>query len=247
MVPLPTSTVHRRVGEAAHPGPPSDAPTCPLPAPVTSDPPICPTCLDPTHSSDSTRRRIAFWPGCQHPITFRASPHGSQCRAVPSAVRPGPLALTLNLWMPAQRWRSTRSSTPDADAPIPSRPLDPAPTPAMPRASATPAPGGLWHTRGPPAAPVLVPANSWLYVPLLHAAAGDLHADALEAWRRDSRSAPWWDSTSHALAAAAPVTADTLRSALLDHSPDGASSAARLAHSAANTPADARFHLGWAC
>ena len=135
----------------------------------------------------------------------------------------------------------------DADAPIPSRPLDPAPTPAMPRASATPAPGGLWHTRGPPAAPVLVPANSWLYVPLLHAAAGDLHADALEAWRRDSRAAPWWDSTSQALAAAAPVTADTLRSALLDHSPDGASSAARLAHSAANTPADARFHLGWAC
>ena len=117
----------------------------------------------------------------------------------------------------------------------------------MPRASATPAPGGLWHTRGPPAAPVLVPANSRLYVPLLHAAAGDLHADALEAWRRDSRAAPWWDSTSQALAAAAPVTADTLRSALLDHSPDGASSAARLAHSAANTPADARFHLGWAC
>ena len=47
-------------------------------------------------------------------ITFRASharAHGWQCRAVPSAVRPGPLALTLNLWMPAQRWRSTRSST----------------------------------------------------------------------------------------------------------------------------------------
>ena len=49
------------------------------------------------------------------PITFRASharAHGWQCRAVPSAVRPGPLALTLNLWMPVQRWRSTRSSTP---------------------------------------------------------------------------------------------------------------------------------------
>ena len=53
----------RRVGEAGYPGPPSDTPTCWLPAPVPSDPPIWPTCLDLIYSSDSTRRRIAFWPG----------------------------------------------------------------------------------------------------------------------------------------------------------------------------------------
>ena len=39
-----------------------------------------------------------------------------------------------------------------------------------------------WWTRGPPVAAVSAAGNSWLYVPLLHAAAGTLERSAFEAW-----------------------------------------------------------------
>ena len=52
-------------------------------------------------------------------------------------------------------------------------------------------PPAFWLTRGPPLGVVADSTNSWLYVPLLHAAAADLAPTALEAWRADPRATDW--------------------------------------------------------
>ena len=48
--------------------------------------------------------------------------------------------------------------------------------------------------------------NSWLYVPLLHAAAGEMPPDVLQRWRADQRTA-WWEDARRTLAASHPVLA----------------------------------------
>ena len=72
-----------------------------------------------------------------------------------------------------------------------------------------------WSLRGPPAGAVHAPANSWLYVPLLQAAAGAVGQAVVDSWRRDERASGWWDAARLALAAAAPVPVDELVSVVL--------------------------------
>ena len=48
-----------------------------------------------------------------------------------------------------------------------------------------------WWTRGPPVAAVSAAGNSWLYVLLLHAAAGTLERSAFEAWARQTTWGGW--------------------------------------------------------
>ena len=64
----------------------------------------------------------------------------------------------------------------------------------------------------PPTGPIRTPANSWLYVPLLLAAAQELHPAAMEQWQAACGS--WWDQARRALAAAPPVPPDQLIAAL---------------------------------
>ena len=101
---------------------------------------------------------------------------------------------------------------------------------------------GFWLTLGPPPGEVSDTTNSWLYVPLLHAAAADLAPAALEAWRTEPRASDWWERARQLLAASAPVTPQLLVAAL-----------ARAAEAApTHAPPHARprrahqLHVGWA-
>ena len=119
-------------------------------------------------------------------------------------------------------------------------PPAPAPLPPPP-----PAP---WRQQGPPDGLILAGANSWLYVPLLHAAAGDLAPSAIEAWRSAPPASPWWEAARAHLAAAAPVSAAELHTSLRAHAATGAAAAAAAISAAASQlPRDARVHFGWAC
>ena len=109
----------------------------------------------------------------------------------------------------------------------------------------------FWLTRGPPLGVVADSTNSWLYVPLLHAAASDLAPTALEAWRADPRATDWWEQARQLLAASAPVAPQTLIAALArtaetapahaHHLPDVV---ARIHE--AGLPNGSLVHAGWA-
>ena len=110
---------------------------------------------------------------------------------------------------------------------------------------------GFWLTLCPPPGEVSDTTNSWLYVPLLHAAAADLAPAALEAWRTDPRSSDWWERTRQLLAASAPVTPQFLVAALAR----AAEAAPTHAHhmpdlveriNNASLPTGACVHVGWA-
>ena len=105
-----------------------------------------------------------------------------------------------------------------------------------------------WHHAGPPQQPILAGANSWLYVPLLHASTGDLAADTLAAWRAAPQAMPWWDEARATLAAAPPQSPELLIEALRQHpAPHGAAAAAALTAARASLPRPTQVHLGWAC
>ncbi|CAE7853260.1 unnamed protein product, partial [Symbiodinium necroappetens] len=74
--------------------------------------------------------------------------------------------------------------------------------------------GAFWLSRGPPIGHVQEATNSWLYVPLLHAAAADLTSSAVEAWRADPRAADWWDPARRLLATSSPVAPHVLADAV---------------------------------
>ena len=79
-----------------------------------------------------------------------------------------------------------------AGSACPVAPQAPRGTPAAPNQAAACLPasrGAFWLSRGPPTGHVQEATNSWLYVPLLHAAAADLSSHAVEAWRADPRAA----------------------------------------------------------
>ncbi|CAJ1347928.1 unnamed protein product, partial [Effrenium voratum] len=67
-----------------------------------------------------------------------------------------------------------------------------------------------WWTRGPPVAAVSAAGNSWLYVPLLHAAAGTLERSAFEAWARQTTWDGWLPMV-HLLQEAAPADVGIIR------------------------------------
>ena len=76
----------------------------------------------------------------------------------------------------------------------------------------------VWHSRGPPEQPEARYRNSWLYVTLLHAAAGTLSGEAASAWNRHPHCGERWSRLVRALASAGPIHVDQLV-ALLHASP----------------------------
>ena len=56
--------------------------------------------------------------------------------------------------------------------------------------------------------------HSWLFVPLLHAAVGRLHSDALDAWHAHAYYAPLWQRALDVLRQASPVQPAALVHAL---------------------------------
>jgi len=83
---------------------------------------------------------------------------------------------------------------PAADA-ITSAPAPPA-APHPPAQRTSPPRLPAWSTCGPPRDCSALATNSWLYVPLLHAAAGEMGPEGLQRWRSDPR-ASWWEDARH--------------------------------------------------
>ena len=111
--------------------------------------------------------------------------------------------------------------------------------------------GAFWLSRGPPIGHVQEATNSWLYVPLLHAAAADLTSSAVEAWRADPRAADWWDPARRLLATSSPVAPHVLADAVRHATEAAPSHAHHLSDllgrlERAGLPNSALVHVGWA-
>ena len=255
-----------RVSPAPFP-PAAPAPPVVSPAPALTaggaDLRNCPTCLEPLRPADPARQRAAFWRGCRHPYHFAClartvaglpDPACSLCRAPwPEGAAPELIdactALAVNPFLDSDA--GSRPPTPRANAAhaAPAVPVDSssgsgsdAPCPPEPLPQQLP-----WARRGPPLCPVQGAANSWLYVPLLWAAAGDMPAATLAAWRAATPTDDWWETSRAQLAASGPVSLARLTAALAGTpSPGAATSAARLTAAAARLPSAAQAHLPWA-
>ena len=113
------------------------------------------------------------------------------------------------------------------------------PAPASTIAGADPP----WRRREPPSHPIDSAHNSWLYCPLLHAATGEMPDSVVALWHA---AAAWWTPARHRLAAAPPISALELHTALLDSTSAGAPTlAARLAAATQPLPRGTELHLGW--
>ena len=102
---------------------------------------------------------------------------------------------------------------------------------------------GSWRRRGPPSNPINSAYNSWLYCPLLHAATGDMPDSVVAHWHA---AASWWTPARQRLAAAPPIPAPQLHTALLDSTSAGAPAlVARLTAATQSLPRGTELHLGW--
>ena len=102
---------------------------------------------------------------------------------------------------------------------------------------------GSWRRRGPPSNPINSAYNSWLYCPLLHAATGDMPDSVVAHWHA---AASWWTPARQRLAAAPPIPAPQLHTALLDSTSAGAPAlVARLTAAIQFLPRGIELHLGW--
>ena len=100
-----------------------------------------------------------------------------------------------------------------------------------------------WRDRAPPTAPITASTNSWLYVPLLWAAAGLQTQAAAQAWQ--TQCGEWWTLARDTLADAPPVDLEAFRTALnLTPSAGAAEQLARLT-AAGPFPAGAHAYLRW--
>ena len=121
----------------------------------------------------------------------------------------------------------------------------PAGCPHAPSSDLAPA-HGPWYDVGPPAGDPRSPTNSWLYVPLLHAACGALSPHAAEAWDRDERCQPWWREACHTLRHAAAVPAALLVDALREAAARHHAPLPQTIFAAAQAlPSGAELHLSW--
>ena len=216
-------------------------------APFPAHGTACSVCLTPVSGTGPRRHRPTAWPGCGHWLHFSclarvraraAPPRCPQCRA--------PWLTTLHDSL-SQRchqaalnpFQDSEHSEPEPPHPAPFSPI---PTPTPPRTTPT----ATWQDRGPPAGPVTTDANSWLYVPLLHAGTGALTPAALRAWQQHCLCDDWWDRARIALHTAGPVPVPAILNAL-DLSPhhDAAIARAALAAAAAGLPPGAQVHLPW--
>ena len=212
------------------------------PPAASEAPPVCPTCLDPITHATSPRYALALWPGCRHPYHLA-------CLARSRARIPNPVCALCRTPWPVHEDDNlshacnTAAINPFQDSepePATARGSAPPPAPVAPRMSAP-----TWRTRPPPTGPIRTPANSWLYVPLLLAAAQELHPAAMEQWQAACGS--WWDQARRALAAAPPVPPDQLIAALDITPAAGADGLCeRLRTASRPLPPQAQVHCGWA-
>ena len=214
-----------------------DAPPPTAPTDGAHAAPTCCTCLEPLLPSGVGRRAVVYWPGCRHAYHFaclarsRAQVHPPRCPLCRHAWDPA-LDASLSSTCHGLHFNPFQESEPERATPPPS---------PRPRGAAA------WRQRGPPSGIVRTDANSWLYVPLLLAATGELHEDAALAWQQATATTRWWERARQALTAAPPVPLTTLLEALHACPAAGAlSSHQRLSRQAAALPPGAQAHLGWA-
>ena len=239
-----------RLGEATHPGPPrSNAPpelSPPIP-PTFADtillsdsddapaPPTdpCPICLEPFAAACPRRRRPIAWPNCGHRYHFSClarlrgqvqPPRCAHCRCPWPADPEHDDALSRACGVAGVN--PFRDSEAEMPLPGPATQVPPA-----------------WHQRGPPPATVTTTANSWLYVPLLWAAAGSLTPDAVTAWQ--ACCGDWWTQARDTLADAPPVDLSAFRAALTLTASTGASAQLARLTAAGPFPAGAHAYLRW--
>ena len=125
--------------------------------------------------------------------------------AAPVCSTHGPRRLALDLREFSRGWVCCRGSPPEvlpcpgqrillpesavvAANPASHEPL--APTTSANHGAAPP--NAAWSRQGPPDTIAIGRTHSWLFVPLLHAAVGRLHSDALDAWQAHAYYAPLW-------------------------------------------------------
>ena len=170
----------------------------------------CPRCARVTHSEDVhvPAEAGAACPACgrmrlwEHDAAAGTGRLTCGCPLASSA-SPPPLDMGLSMLsdvdMPPVRPAHVHASDSEPGDRDAGGPPERAPGPAVPDAGLPNEAGAAWPRAGPPREAV-GPTNSWLYVPLLHAAAGRLSPDALAKWRADSRAASWWDRVTNVLA-----------------------------------------------
>ncbi|CAJ1353025.1 unnamed protein product, partial [Effrenium voratum] len=149
-------------------------------------------------------------------VTQRAFAAAALSRAGISVPGPaGPMG-----WRTPSLWSDASGNVPALEGPAMSLPLATASVPSSeaatlpdetPRArSFSPPRPASWWTRGPPSGAVSTRGNSWLYVPLLHAAAGTLARTAFEEWTQQTTWPGWLPMVQH-LQEAAPADVDAVR------------------------------------
>ena len=145
-------------------------PLCHLATPATP----CPICMD-VLTPCPTRHQPTFSRGCRQAYHLSCIARARAPASTPPRARSAGPHVSLPKTPPCPRPATILAST-CTNALL-----------AMPSPHAPPSPPRLWHHQGPPHQPVRATANSWLYVPLLHAATGTLLDGALQAWRRSPR------------------------------------------------------------
>ena len=112
--------------------------------------------------------------------------------------------------------KSFRQRVPLPEAPPPATPPDAGPpaAPAEPAGTTPLAADAAWYNQPPPNALAVGQTHSWIFVPLLHAAVGRLHPDALAAWEAHPNYAPIWQRALRTLRQAPPVDPAALVHAL---------------------------------
>lgn len=117
------------------------------------------------------------------------------------------------------------------------------PPPAPPHTAAVDIPSTPWAHRLPPTDPITTDRNSFLYVPLLHAAAGNLAAPALAAWQASGPAAGWWDQARRLLRDAGPLPSQPFLDFFATAGAPGLADMLRLALQ--TLPQGTQLRLGW--
>ena len=169
----------------------------------------------------------------------------------------GPRCLALDLREGSRGWICSRGAQvlPCRTVRIPLPPANPEPGPA---ANAPPDADFAWFRRGPPPPGALPgPTHSWIFVPLLHAAVGRLHSDALQAWETNPHYGALWSralanlrlagsvppaSVVHALHILQQLSSEEGRPVPLPE----AQLLLNISGGASTLPANASVHLLWA-
>ena len=168
--------------------------------------------------------------------------------------RPAPLtAPALDLREFSRGWVCCRGSPPEVlpcpgeRVPLPD-PLQPPLVGGAPEqpalVSTAPSTEAAWFNQGPPDNLAAGNTNSWLFVPLLHAAVGRLHPSALAAWEAHAHYALLWRGALGTLRQAPPVAPAALVHAL--HTLQQLAALLTLAAEANLLPDNTSVHLLWA-